>query len=205
MREKANEDKITDLKNNTKFPRIVLPHQRQRSIKVCGIIWMSPQGQFQKVQKSLVKGIIIIVTEVNKLMGNSGPQNVDDTVGSLMDRVLLLANVNQELNDRWRELMTPQLNANYTHLCSPSNLVTSLLFGDDLPKAVKDISDTNTLRSKLTKDTSATRSARSSQQCTHWQAKRRYDGGYNHNNKQSKNYQSPLHFRRKQEGKKKSD
>ena len=75
--------------------------------------------KFQKVQKSLVKGIIIIVTEVNKLMGNSGPQNVDDTVGSLMDGVLLLANANQELNYRRRELIRPQLNANYRHLCSP--------------------------------------------------------------------------------------
>ena len=138
-------------------------------------------------------------------MENSGPQDVDDTVGSLMDRVLLLANASQELNYRRRELIRPQLNANYRHPCSPSNPVTSLLFGDDLPKAVKDISDTNRLSSKLTKDTSSTRSARSSQQRTHWQAKRRYDGGSNHNNKQSKNYQSPLHFRRKQEGKKKSD
>ena len=51
----------------------------------------------QKVQKSLVKRIIIIVTEVNKLMENSGPQNAEDTVGSLMDGVLLLANANQEL------------------------------------------------------------------------------------------------------------
>ena len=33
----------------------------------------------------------------------------------------------------------------YRHLCSPSNPVTSLQFGDDLPKAVKDISDTNRL------------------------------------------------------------
>ena len=138
-------------------------------------------------------------------MGNSGPQNVDDTVGSLMDGVLLLADANQELNYRRRELMRPQLNANYSHLYSPSNPVTSLLFGDDLPKAVKDISDTNKLSSELTRDTSSTHSARSSQQRTHWQAKRRYDGGRNHNNKQSKQYQRPLHFRRKQEGKKKSD
>ena len=161
--------------------------------------------KFQKVQKSLVKEIIIIVTEVNTLMGNSGPQNVDDTVDSLVDVVLLLANANHELNYRRRELMRPQLNANYGHLCSPSNPVTSLLFGNDIPKAVKDISDTNRLSSNLTKDTSSARSARSSQQRTHWQAKRRYDGSCNHNNKQSKNYQSPLHFRRKQEGKKKSD
>ena len=88
--------------------------------------------------------------------------------------------------------MRPQLNASNRHLCSISvvisNPVTSLLFGDDLPKAVKDISDR--LSSKLTKDTSSTRSARSIRQHTHWQAKRRYDGGSNYNNKQSKNYLS---------------
>ena len=84
-------------------------------------------------------------------MGNSGPQNVDDTVGSLKDGVLLLANANQELNYRRRELMRPQINTNYRHLCSPSNPVTSLLFGNDLPKAVKDVTDINRLSSKLTK------------------------------------------------------
>ena len=120
-----------------------------------------------------------------------------------MDGVLLLANANQELNYRRRELMRPQLNANYRHLCSPSNPVTSLLFGDDLPNAVKDISaDTNRLSSKLTKDSSSTRSAKSSQQRPYWQGKRKYDGARNSNKQQSKNYQSPLHFRRKQEGKK---
>ena len=51
-------------------------------------------------------------------MGNSGPQNVDDTVSSLKDGVLLLANANQELNYRRRELMRPQLNANNRHLRS---------------------------------------------------------------------------------------
>ena len=161
--------------------------------------------KFQKVQKNLVKGIIIIVTEVNEMMGNAVPQNAEDTVDSLMDGVLLLANANQELNYRRRELMRPQLNANYRHLCSPSNPVTSLLFGDDLPKTVKDISDTNRLSSKLTKDSSSTRLAKSSQPRPYWQDKRKYDGARSNNNKQPKNYQSPLHFRRKQEGKKKSD
>ena len=60
MREKVNEDKITDLKkNNTKLPRIVPPYQRQRSIKVHGIIWMSPLGQLtrnsQRYRKLLSK------------------------------------------------------------------------------------------------------------------------------------------------------
>ena len=93
----------------------------------------------------------------------------------------------------------------YRHLCSPSNPVTSLRFGDDLPKAVKDISDTNRLSSKLTKDSSSTCPAKSSQPCPYWQGKRKYDGARNSNNKQSQNYQNPLHFRGKQEGKKKND
>ena len=112
-----------------------------------GTIWTSGLGQlteFQKVQKSLIKGIIVVVSEVNKLIGNSEIQK-EETVCALMDGVLLLANANQELNYRRREFMRPQLNTNYRHLCSPSNPVTAELFGDDLPKAVKDITDTNRL------------------------------------------------------------
>ena len=40
----------------------------------------------------------------------------DDTVSALLDGVLLLANANQELHYRRRELMRPQLNANYRRL-----------------------------------------------------------------------------------------
>ena len=147
MREKSNEDKIKDLKKQHETPENC---STLSETKVNQGVWnnldesaRSTDLKFQKVQKSLVKGIIIIVTEVNKLIGNSGPQNAEDTVGSLMDGLLLLVNANQELNYRRRELMGPQLNANYRHLCSSSNPVTSLLFGDDLPKAVKDISVTN--------------------------------------------------------------
>jgi len=160
-REKANEDKITDLKKQQETPENC---STLSETKVNQGVWnnldesaRSTDLKFQKVQKSLVKGMII-ATEVNKLMGKSGPPNAEDTVGSLMDGALLLANANQELNYRQRELMRPQLNANYRHLCGPSNPVTSLLFRDDLPKAVKDISDTNRLSSKLTKDSSSTRS-----------------------------------------------
>ena len=122
MREKANEDKITDLKKQHETPENCTTLSET---KVNQGVWnnldesaRSTDLKFPKVQKTLVKGIIIIVTEVNKLMGNSGPQNVDDTVSSLKDGVLLLANANQELNYRRRELMRPQLNANYRHLRS---------------------------------------------------------------------------------------
>ena len=120
MGEKANEDKITGLNKQHETPENCTTLSET---KVNQGVWnnldesaQSTDPKFQKVQKSLGKGIIIIVTEVNKLMGNSGPQNVDDTVGSLMDGVLLLANANQELSYRRRELMRPQLNASYSHL-----------------------------------------------------------------------------------------
>ena len=130
--------------------------QRPRSIKVSGTIWTSGLCQlteFQKVPKSLIK---VVMSEVNKLMGNSEIQK--ETVCALMDGVLLLANANQELKHQQRELMRPQLNTNYRHLCSLSNPVTAELFGDDLPKAVKDILDTNRLSLKLTKDSSSSHS-----------------------------------------------
>ena len=89
MRAKANEDKITDLKKQHKTPKNCTTLSET---KVNQGVWnnldesaRSTDLKFQKVEKRLVKGIIITVTEVNKLMRNSGPQNVDDTVGSLMD------------------------------------------------------------------------------------------------------------------------
>lgn len=60
----------------------------------------------------------------------------DPPVSAPMDGVLLFANANQELSFRRRELMRPQLNTNYRHLCGLSNPITAELSGDDLPKAV---------------------------------------------------------------------
>jgi len=68
---------------------------------------------------------------------------------------------------------------NYRHLCSPSNPVTAELFRDDLLEAVEDISDTNCLSSKLTKDGRSNSVSKSSQKVAIT------------NNKQSRNVQSP--------------
>lgn len=131
-REKANEDRITELKKQYETPL--------SETKVNQGIWnklddsaRSTDLKFQNVQKSLIKGVIVNVSEVNKMMGNSELQE-GDTVSALMDGVLLLANANQELYYLRRELMRPQLNANYKHFCNPLNLVTADLSGNDLPK-----------------------------------------------------------------------
>ena len=82
MRKKANEDKITDLGKQHETPENCTTLSET---KVNQGVWnnldestRSTDLKFQRLQKSLVKGIIIIVTEVHKLMGNSGPQNAED-------------------------------------------------------------------------------------------------------------------------------
>ena len=115
IREKANEDKITELKKQHEISEncITLSETKvnQGVRNNLDELARSTDLKFQKVQNSLVKGIIVVVSEVNKLMGNSGLQK-EATVSTLMDGALLLANANQELNHRRRELMRPQLNTN---------------------------------------------------------------------------------------------
>ena len=115
IREKANEDKITELKKQQEISEncITLSETKvnQGVRNNVDELARSTDLKFQKVQNSLVKGIIVVVSEVNKLMGNSGLQK-EAIVSTLMDGALLLANANQELNHRRRELMRPQLNTN---------------------------------------------------------------------------------------------
>jgi len=53
-------------------------------------------------------------------------------------------------NNRRKELIKPDLHTDYKHLCSTSTTVTAELFGDDLSKQVKDISEVNPVGRKLT-------------------------------------------------------
>lgn len=76
IREKASEDKMTDLKKQHQSPENC---STLSETKVNQDVWnnldesvRSTDLKFQKVQKSLVKGIIINVTEVNKMMGELG-------------------------------------------------------------------------------------------------------------------------------------
>ena len=93
MREKANEEKITELKKQHETPKNCITLSET---KVNQGVWNNLDEsakytdlKFQKVLKSLIKGIIVVVSEVNELMGNSGLQK-EDTVSALMDGVLFL-------------------------------------------------------------------------------------------------------------------
>lgn len=67
-----------------------------------------------------------------------------------IDSLSLLAHANTELNNRRKELIKPDPHTDYKHLCSASTAVTAELFGDDLSKQAKDISDVNRVGWKVT-------------------------------------------------------
>ena len=67
------------------------------------------------------------------------------------DALALIANANLELNQRRRELMKPDLHNDYKHLCSSNSTVTitDQLFGDDLAKEVKELTEVNRVGKKV--------------------------------------------------------
>ena len=101
MREKANEDKKMELKKHENC-HLIRDKGQSRCLEqfrwVSSVNWL----KILKVQKSLIKRIVVVVSEVNKLMGTSEIEK-EDTVSVLMDGVLLLANANQDLKCWQRE------------------------------------------------------------------------------------------------------
>ena len=80
-------------------------------------------------------------------------KNVNDgkaLVQEAIDSLSLFAHANAELNTRRKELIKPELHSDYKHLCSASIPVTAELFGEDLSKQVKDISEVNRVGRKVT-------------------------------------------------------
>ena len=78
-----------------------------------------------------------MVQVVNDLIGETDMPSKDQIVNQLMDGVVLMANANIEFNLRCGGALKPELHQ------ATAILITTEPFGDDLPKAVKDISDTN--------------------------------------------------------------
>ncbi len=110
----------------------ITPNTRSRDLKL------------QRVQRPLIKGLMAL----SKLDKNF-KLNQD-----VRDGFMLLANANYEMNCLRKELIKPDLNPQFHHLCRPlteerarkeklvpSREYCSLLFGTDLGKQVKDIQE----------------------------------------------------------------
>ena len=132
------------------------------------------------MQKSLIK----VVQVVNDLISKPDMPSKGQIIKQLVDGVLLMRG----------EALKPELHISYRYLCAPSNPITTELFGDNLPKAVK---DTNRITSKLSRETKQSyKRSRSDALADGFQGKYRNNYFW-----PSKNYRRPP-FNKKEGGKK---
>ena len=96
-----------------------------------------------------------IITPTEKLLSvKSNPKTVSkEDVSSFLrfalDSLTLMAHSVYEVNLSRLELIRPDLNEQYKQLCSSQTQISKFLFGDDLPKAVEEISETNKVSQRL--------------------------------------------------------
>ena len=64
---------------------------------------------------------------------------------------MILGKLNQDLFTLRRDSITPELNITYKHLSFPQGEHPKLLFGDDLPRSIKEITGTNKVGQCLSK------------------------------------------------------
>ena len=99
---------------------------------------------FQRVQEPLLQGLSALTNLAGKLVKDITDGRTPDTrqvLDHVMDSVALLSNTNWKLNMRRRELIKPDLNSPYTRLCKEDIKPSTKLFGDDLSKHLKDMSE----------------------------------------------------------------
>ena len=99
---------------------------------------------FQRVQEPLLQGISALTNLAGKLVKDvtdGKTPNARDVLNYVMDSVAMLRDTNWKLNMKRRELIKSELNPSYTHLCKEDIAVSTKLFGDDLAKHLKDMSE----------------------------------------------------------------
>ena len=125
-------------------------HKRPRNCdkvivpKVNKEIWrqMMKQGFTKKrdlmnVQSAITKSACAIVSVAESLLKMDGDKH-DQEVRNCLDAIYLLGHANTAMSLQRRELLRPVLKSDYAGLCDSGTPVTSLLFGDDLPKSLRE-------------------------------------------------------------------
>ena len=109
---------------------------------------------FQAVQATMLQGTVALTNLVGSLVTsitNGDTPNTRDVLNHVMDSVALLGNANWTLNMKRRELIKPDLNPPFTRLCREEIKPTLKLFGDDLPKHMKDMSEATKVGKQMQK------------------------------------------------------
>ena len=159
--------------NNTKPEKIenllksVLPPENIEGLepnKVNIEIWRTISHQtksadlkLQNMQALVQKSFAVIANMADDLYKNRTEkdekvisQTIKDSIRKCADAAVFLGKINQDILNLRREKIAPELNQNYKQLTFKTEDHPKLLFGDGLPKTIKDISETNKVSQSLT-------------------------------------------------------
>ncbi len=110
---------------------------------------------FQRVQEALIPGLSSLAMLADKLANDAKNGKTIDTAEILhhvIDSLVLVSQANWSLNMR-REQIKPDIASPYSRLCKPDIAPTTKLFGDDLPKQLKEMTDVTRVGRQLQKKT----------------------------------------------------
>ena len=116
---------------------------------------------FQKVQEPLVEGLsalAILSDSLVKDIQSSKTTNTREVLNQVMDAIAILGNANWRLNMKRREIIKPELNPPYTRLCKEEIKPSQKLFGDDLSKHLKEMTDAKRAGQQMQKSSQSSKS-----------------------------------------------
>ena len=152
---KPLETKFKELQDKYKSPKncnflcvpkvnLELWHDLPRSTK-------SKDLGLQEIQKNLVKSaqpMIQLLDTVLKLQVEQTPVDASQILPLIADAVTLLGHASYLTSLKRREFLKSDIAPAYQSVCSKSNPVTTNLFGDELPKHIKEIGEVNKISRK---------------------------------------------------------
>lgn len=154
FRNGMNEDQFNELTKDEINPR---PENCEGlvQVKTNQLVWdlLSARAQtndrkLQTVQKAIVKASTMLVKVVDD-MAKADNNNNNEHIDTCNDVLAILGHANKKVNLTRRDLMRPEMQNDYAHLCSHSVEFTSFLFGDDVSKTAKQIEDCSKISYKI--------------------------------------------------------
>ncbi|KAJ8049762.1 hypothetical protein HOLleu_02656 [Holothuria leucospilota] len=148
--------KMTEEKLKAKYKKYPCPENvgTLKPTRVNQLVWdkirpatRSRDLKLQRVQQLIMKGIIALGKGAHLVLNFPGLDK--GVVHEFFDAVAFMAQGSMELNLTRRELIKPDLSRDFQNLCSNAVPISSELFGDDITKYVKDITESSKMSWKI--------------------------------------------------------
>ena len=112
----------------------------------------SRECSFQSFQKNLIKGITPEMQLASKVVdarkSKEDTISLNDVYDLTVDALTLLGNSVYEFSMKRREMLNSEFAPAYKSLCHESQPITTMLFGDELPQSIRNISQVKRMAAK---------------------------------------------------------